>query len=195
MTKFGYYLTLLALFFSPFYFWESGLPQIAHLIMTLAMFINFISLFAFYTLLVNLFVYVKYFDINTLYASCYYIFNIFVWFHLVLLGKKIGPHRFLRTIWVLLWFLLLFELFLILARLGRLYGNSRAMGTFNDPNQMAHWLDITTFLVIWNDRRSFCYNRDCFFVVSLGRSRANSGFSNVRAYESILVVNFLVWQN
>lgn len=151
--QFPYFLTMISLFLSPLYLWKSGLPQIAHIIMALAMILHFLTgkvvwerwwiwgcLFVIYSSIVNLIIYIIYTDEHTILSIFYYVFNYLVWLHIIDLALRKGVHRFLRNIEIIMWVLLFGELILVVTGFGRVFGSSRSMGTFNDPNQMAHFL-------------------------------------------------------
>jgi len=149
---FSLILTLVAVGLSPLYLWRSGMPQVSHILMCLALILQLTrkrlsyqrwwswgGYFVAYTTIVNLLVFGLHRDIHTAMSSSYYLFNFLVWGHLLTLSRKTGPTRFLRSIERVLWSILLIESIVVFTGLGRMFGSSRATGTFNDPNQMAHW--------------------------------------------------------
>lgn len=171
LVKLSYLLTLIALVLSPFYFGGSGKPQISHVVMAIAAILNVIStktrvekwwasglFFAAYTMSVGLVVFVAHCDLTTLQAPLYYMFNFLIWVHLVTLSSKIGTARILKSFNLTLWAVFAMELLLLVTGTGRMYGASRAMGTFNDPNQMANWIVcVSTMLAAigWAINRSW----------------------------------------
>lgn len=151
MAKLSLLLTVAAIGLSPFYFWHSGMPQLAHLVMLLAIAANlaigrfrwvragtWLLFFVAYTLIVNLVVYAVHSDPRTLVSSVYYMYNGLVWFHLITLAEKTGPATFLTAVSRVLWVVLTGQIGLEFLGDGR--GELRSMGTFNNPNQMANWL-------------------------------------------------------
>lgn len=189
----SYILSLISLALSPLYLWKSGLPQVAHIIMALAMALHFIigkvvwerwwswaGLFVVYAAIVNLTVYTKYTDPHSAISASYYIFNFFVWLHLIDLALRKDMNRFLRTIELIMWILLGGELALVVTGFGRMYGSSRSMGTFNDPNQMAHfilWLVICLGAIGWVLHRSWKYGifAWCMGTIATAYSASRSG--------------------
>lgn len=188
-------LTLLSIALGPFYLWESGLPQVAHLIMALAIGLrllfsgfhfrwrrwwNWLIAFAFYTLLVNVLVFFIHRDSHSLFSSLYYLFNALVFVHIVSLAERVGRQRFLRSLHFILWTLLALELVLVLTGQGRVFGGTRAMGTFNDPNQMANWLVVVAmciFAIGWFVYRSWLLGATAtgFALVLMAFSASRSG--------------------
>ncbi len=180
LVKLSYFLTLIALVLSPFYFGGSGQPQISHVVMAIAAILNLISTktrvekwwasglcFAAYTISVGLAVFVAHCDQTTLQAPLYYIYNFLIWVHLVALSSKIGTARILKSFNLTLWAVFAMELLLLVTATGRMYGASRAMGTSNDPNQMANWIvGVATMLAAigWAINRSWVhmYVRCCW---------------------------------
>lgn len=146
-------LIIFSVFLSPFYLWSSGLPQISHFVMLFVFIFHFFAgkwffqrwwfwaaCFVFYATAINLIYYAKYLDSHTLFSVLYYVFNFFVLVSIINIAFRVGTKKFLCAIEIILWCQLIFELLLVLIGLGRKYGGIRAMGTFNDPNQFAHWL-------------------------------------------------------
>lgn len=160
ISRLSFVLSLISLALSPFYFWESGVPQPSHIVLGTAIVVQFLTskliweqwwiwagLFVVYALVVDLIVYILYADIYTLLSPFYYAFNFLVWIHIINIGLKTGVGRFLRAVELVLWVSLFLQLILVFSELGRMYGGNRAMGTFNDPNQMANWLIWTAIIL------------------------------------------------
>lgn len=148
-----YVLSLLAMALGPFYIWKSGIPQLAHCVMAIAIGLHlcqgsfrwrrwwsWLFLFATYTLVVNIIVYTLFRDTHSLYSSFYYLFNASVFVHVAILAERAGRERFLRSVSMILWLLLTLEFVLVLTSTGRVFNDVRVMGTFNDPNQLANWV-------------------------------------------------------
>lgn len=159
------YLTFLSL---PLYLWPSGLPQIGHLLGGAWIFFSLASgkwlvstplvlglIFAFYAGFVNIIVYLAHFDSYSLMSSAYYVYNA------LLLGAVTGISPKASFNKILFWFFRISLLWLFLETvfsitgIGRTYGGSRAMGTFNDPNQFAHWTLWTVIIVIASTYRLY----------------------------------------
>lgn len=203
----AYVLTVTALALSPIYLWSSGLPQLSHLSMAAAIGVHALALlrtpipwrpwwrwallFAGYTLCVNTLVYIQYRDFHTLLSATYYVFNALVWLHLVGLSNAVGKERFLRVVYLTLWVLLSLEVFLVATGRGRMYNISRAMGTFNDPNQMAHWLIWAAVLLAavgWALHRTWAPG-----MIATGLATLGLAFSSSRSGALGLAVILLVY--
>ncbi|WP_448581189.1 hypothetical protein [Thermaurantiacus sp.] len=149
-------LFLLGIFLSPYYFWSSGLPQISHIVLAWGALAVFAKgeviihnpwrnafIFCVYTLSVNSIVAAVNGVVLPLLSSAYYFFNLMIVVGLVNAAIRTGLDQFLRWChWVLLTALMI-QTTIIVSGLGRTFETIRATGTFNDPNQLAHWL-------IWN---------------------------------------------
>lgn len=160
-------LVFLGLFFlyligSPFYFFDSGLPQPADFILALGI-VSFFAysslkekfsisqvylaglLFASYAFLINLVHLYYYPDIRFFLTSLIYVFNISIFIFISFLLKK---HKII-SLKVILWGVLLTT---IIQTLHVLYvpsdHNFRAIGTFNNPNQLAYWTLLTASILI-----------------------------------------------
>lgn len=152
--------SLATLFFLPLYLWSSGLPQIAHIWGLVWIFFALIStrlslagpaklsiVFAVYATLVNVVLFIRYGDMHTLLSIAYYLYNSFL-LAAAIGTAKTGGQRFFRSIEFIFLFWLLLQLLLNALGLGRVFGGVRAMGTFNDPNQFAHWVLWTVILLL-----------------------------------------------
>lgn len=155
----------LQLWLTPFYLWESGLPQLTHLaggavvLLLLLLRRRFVwqsgvmapaALFAVYALVVNLIVYLFYEEWHTLISSFYYLYNVTL-FWAVLQIFYFEPSRAMKL--TRFPFLTLIGLQAVAFALGkgRFFGDSRFMGTFNDPNQLAHWVLWAVIIVLVAD--------------------------------------------
>lgn len=103
--------------------------------------------FAVYATLVNMVVFIRYDDMHTLLSAVYYLYNSLL-FAAVSGTAKTGGQRFFGSIEFIFLFWLLLQLLLNALGLGRVFGEVRAMGTFNDPNQFAHWVLWTVVLLL-----------------------------------------------
>lgn len=139
--------------FLPLYLWESGLPQIGHglgALLTLWSFINgfwkaprtvkVALVFAMYAVTVNSLMYIKYQDYQTILSALYYSYNVALMGAIIGVAHHIGARSFFRVVRSAFAMWLVLESLIIVGGLGRVFGEFRAMGTFNDPNQFAHWV-------------------------------------------------------
>lgn len=149
------------LFLSPFYIWSSGIPQVAHLSMAAAVIIVVANgRIAWHPVLTPGLVFVCYaFVVNTVtsvmndtpapvLASVYYGFNILCAASILTLAFRIGVRRFLTIVYGIFWAALVIEAAIVVTRTGRIFELLRSMGTFNDPNQLAHWLLWITLSIV-----------------------------------------------
>ncbi|WP_126212753.1 O-antigen ligase family protein [Thermus scotoductus] len=161
---FGFFLLGFSL--APFYFWQSGLPQPAHALLLTATFLAFIVrrkwawcgvvqtpllLFVVYSTLINVIVWVRYGDLDSLLSSFYYAYNFLVFWGLQQLIYSSDPRRIFSYLGLVSVALLCTEILLYLLGKGRFFGESRFVGTFNDPNQLAHWILWSVIIVMVMD--------------------------------------------
>jgi hypothetical protein len=146
-------LLIFSILLSPVYLWPSGLPQLSHVLALIpaASFClrgtalklspsQYGLLFALYALTVNIIVFVFHRDPKSLYSAAYYIFNWAVWCAVVAAAVSTPGHRFLRGVRLALWAGLLVQLLVILTGVWGKFKAQRPTGTFNDPNQLSHWV-------------------------------------------------------
>ena len=101
----------------------------------------FYLLFIFIVFLVNSFYFVYYFDLSFLKSFLFYLFNFFA---ILLFSFQNKMNSIMKLN-------LLIQLLIFFTKLGRWYGGSRYMGTFNDPNQFSYFIFITyCFLFLFN---------------------------------------------
>lgn len=156
-------LFLLGFSLTPFYFWQSGLPQPAHVLILAAAFLVFIVrqkwvwcrvvlipllLFVVYSTTVNVIVWVHYEDLHSLLSSLYYAYNFFVFWSIQQLVYSRDSRRIFSYLGPVSVALLFIEILLYLSGKGRVFGETRFVGTFNDPNQLAHWVLWTVIIVL-----------------------------------------------
>lgn len=167
-----FFLCLLTICLLPLYLWKSGLPQIAHIMGVLWMLTLLVKkpvlsaprvlvlgfAFAVYTGIVNLIVYALYLDRHSLLSAFYYVYNVSIFAAVIETARRVEFQNFFPRIVYGSILLLIIELFIVMFGLGRVMEGVRATGTFNDPNQMAHWV-IWTVLIItlggWYLKRGF----------------------------------------
>lgn len=151
---------LLALILSPIYLWSSGLPQLSHWVAVLAIGLRLIlkprlywercwsigAVFVLYTFVVALIVFAIHGDLHTILSPAYYTFGFLVFLFLVTLSKEESKAFLPKVFWIHLIALIILTALSVLG-VGRSFGEVRAMGTFNDPNQMANWVLWTTIII------------------------------------------------
>lgn len=145
-------LAATALLLSPVFLWRSGLPQVSHLVLALALVLRLVIAprfsweryyasgvaFVGYTFAVSTIVYLIHGDAITLLAPLYYSFGLGVF---LLLTTLISTRRkFLNAIFRIHVALLFIGAGALVLGVGRYFGEARYMGAFNDPNQMANWV-------------------------------------------------------
>ncbi|WP_258359790.1 O-antigen ligase family protein [Moorella sulfitireducens (nom. illeg.)] len=154
------YLMLLAFIFSPFYLWQSGLPQISHIIAAVAICLRVLlrprfywerlwglgAAFVLYSYLVGLIIFAKYKDVHTILSPTYYAFGFMIFLFLITLCKEKGS-AFLTKIFWIHFIALFFVTMLGILGIGRMFGQARIIATFNDPNQMANWILWATIII------------------------------------------------
>lgn len=151
---------------SPFYVWESGLPQPAHflgaaLVISLILFrrkfvwdaklMGWGALFSVYAAVVNMFVYAAYLDTHSLLSATYYLYNFSLFWAVQQLANGRNRLWLMGQIRLAFSTLLLVQVFLFLSGRGRVFGESRFMGSFNDPNQLGHWTIWAVIMVLVAD--------------------------------------------
>ncbi|WP_409606340.1 hypothetical protein [Thermus sp.] len=139
---------------SPFYVWESGLPQPAHflgagLVVALLLLRRRFTwdrkvmpwgfLFSIYAAVVNMAVYVTYLDAHSLLSAIYYGFNFSLFWAVQQLADAQGRSWLVKQVRLAFVVLLFVQALFFLSGKGRAFGENRFMGSFNDPNQLAHW--------------------------------------------------------
>ncbi len=161
-------LTLMGSYFilKPFYFWESGLPQVSDIVLISAIslyivknklnisifkgsssyvFLN--SIFAFYISFINTsWSLILNGEISFFIVSMFYIFNLIVSVTIVSLCKKYG-----ELIYKLIYFSVLASIvlqFIIFSLSGGFAGN-RAVAYFNNPNQLGYHSLVTLALLLF----------------------------------------------
>lgn len=151
--KKGFWLFAITIGLAPIYLWSSGLPQVGHIFGGVWIAWTFLNgywsapglvkwgaLFSLYAGVTNLIVFGLHGDIHSLFPVLYYFYNVGLIGALVGTAKRFGYEPTFRLLfWVFLGWLLL-QAALVLSGFARVFGGSRVMGTFNDPNQFAHWI-------------------------------------------------------
>lgn len=146
-------ILLCAIALSPLYLWESGLPQISHIIAAAAVGLGLLTHpylrrkrgwilgvgFVSYAAFVDLVIFALYGDIHSLLSSIYYIFDFIIFIYLVNISANVGKLFISAVCWIHIAQLLLLTL-LSLFSVGKYFGSSRFIGFFNDPNQMGNWV-------------------------------------------------------
>lgn len=146
-------LLLGVLSLSPFYFWSSGLPQISHILAAFALGLRLLRkprlywvrgwgagvAFVVYSSGVAIVVYARYLDPASILGPLYYWFNLCVFILIVTVCAEVG-RGFLKPVFWIHACMLVGISIISITGIGRTYAHLRAMGTFNDPNQMANWI-------------------------------------------------------
>lgn len=155
-------LLLIALFFSQFYTWSSGLPQISHIVIVLSILFyiskyysinisdsKYLLIFVVYISLINLtWFLIDSFNISYLISSMYWIFN-YIFFVVCINLDKSHIDRFFSLILRIIALSYLVEIIIWILGLGRYEFYPRYNGLFNDPNQMAFWILSTCAIYIY----------------------------------------------
>lgn len=137
----------------PVYLWSSGLPQLGHILGAAWILWALLNgywprlapvrwgiLFSVYASVANLVLYGFYGDQITLFSAFYYLYNCGLFGVFVGTANRFGHKVTFRLVfWTLLGWMFL-QAGLILLGFGRTFSDFRFMGTFNDPNQFAHWV-------------------------------------------------------
>lgn len=178
----------LAFFMSQFYTWDSGTPQISHILILLA-FILFVlkinllkvssakilSLFMIYVLINNLvWFFINDFDQGYLNSIAYWIFNFAFYLLLINLRKEREKHL-LSCLLKIITFSYVLSVVLWLLDLGRYDFYPRYNGFFNDPNQMAFWVLSTCSIYLYvSDKKykNFIIYGLAVFLILLTLSRS-----------------------
>lgn len=180
-------IIFLSFFLSQFYLWQSGLPQISHILLILGFF-SFIffnqSLYLgvsrslviliFYIILINVLWFLLVNDNEYLISTVYWCFNGLLFFYLTSL-KIHDFERFKIIIQFLIFFSFVIQVFIWTLGFGEYKFSPRYNGLFNDPNQMAFWvLSCSSIFLLFCDvfyrRLSIIFLG--FFLISLTMSRS-----------------------
>lgn len=157
----AYFLLLLGIFVSPFYLWGSGLPQLSHMILAAAAGLMLLSalvawnpawaaalVFVAYTAAINGIVALVNANPLPLSATAYYAFNLVISVGILTLLHARGLEPALTALYRVLFLVLVLQSAIVVTGLGRTFEMFRATGTFNDPNQLAHWLIWVVVLLV-----------------------------------------------
>lgn len=201
------HLLLVYLSISSLYLWESGLPQVSHIVLMSLLLIyalyihnfNFNSnsillvFFVLYSFLLNVYFYSKYSDVQFLTSSFQIIFNALIFlflYSLFRLEPKVAKYAVRGIIvgYILQWIVLLLGL-------GETKFFPRYAGTFNDPNQMAYWF-LATFACYLLLKEKISKAEFVFifitFVVFVVLSFSRSAFLGILFYVSgVIIFNML----
>lgn len=150
------YVFLFGIFLKQFYLRQSGTVQISDAIIVLSVFtllssgrmrINQIDvslvIFVACTFLVNG-VYAFFYGYRMMMASIYMLYNLSVVLGFRIFTKK---RSFIKSMMFTMKANLLTQFIIYLVGLGRMYGNTRYQGTFNDPNQFGFFVICCIFLL------------------------------------------------
>ena len=171
------FLLIFVYFFSQFYTWQSGLPQISHFLILLTIFILVINkykrlvfnkdlrilfIFLIYSICVNSVWMIYYNDLSYLYSTIYWVFN-FIFLIVFLNLNEIEWSIYKKYILYFICISFFLEILFFLLGMGRYNFQPRYNGYFNDPNQMAFWVlcSISIYLIISKNK---FFNFLVFFV-------------------------------
>lgn len=162
------FLFMLSFVFSPFYFWKSGIPQIADILMVLSFLIfvwshhgafrlsseskHFLKLcfvFVAYVTLVNVFYFFSLKSMAFLRASLYYVYNFFIVSYILLLHQR-HKEDVLRVVYISSLISILVQLILFIVGGG--FSGRRMILSFNNPNQLARWGIMVVSLILFSSR-------------------------------------------
>lgn len=147
-------LLFLYILTKPFYFWESGLPQVSDFILLVGIAVAFIVykpkkinlilkknmhfvLFLVFVMLINLLYSIYHSEISFNLRTLYYIFDMLgILLFTIVLDDNRNAKSILRKAFMLA---LIMQLIILVAGVGRYIAGYRYMGTFNDPNQFAYF--------------------------------------------------------
>lgn len=175
--------------FSPLYFFPSGLPQISDIVLMLGVmpfltlrFMGFRgavpplylvgALFVFYTIFINMINFAFYPEIRFVLTSLIYFFNFLVLAFVIIFFRQDPDTAKNYTFYALA----LSVLIQLLAVLFLPQTGWRAMGTFNNPNQLAYWGVLTSVMLVFLKRGSVFNILDyaLLFIIAYIESKALS---------------------
>lgn len=166
----------------PFYLWNSGLPQISDIVLAIAFFMilfkvpkgeigrtikdnKYFFFFLIFVVVINIFYSIIYLDSNFLLHGLYYVFDAIGIITFVLCIKN--NDGFERTLNNSLKLSLTIQLLIFLLGVGRYYGVTRYMGTFNDPNQFAYYCFLSFGFIFLISRKEKKKTDLLFFALAL----------------------------
>ena len=168
LSKFFYFIGVI---FTPFYFFPSGGVQFCDLFFLISLFIFFttknnylllnelkyssqleyLRIFIFWTFIVNLFVFIFWFQKNTLLSSFYYVYNYLILL-LTLSFFILSGNSFLTKVYYSFFISIILVFLFAILNLDYLFADKyffRRAVTFNNPNQLGYWaLMVMTILFI-----------------------------------------------
>lgn len=190
--KFLVFFIAMGFFFSQFYLWKSGLPQLSHIFIILSIFIFFIFhneikvfeskyliFFVCYTIFINIYYTFLIDDLSYIVSTIYWVFNLILF--LVLINLKLeNIQKLFSYLKFIIPFSLIINIMIWAVGAGRYDFSPRYNGYFNDPNQMAFWVlcSCAIGMILYNNYKSkfFIYFLS-FFIILLTMSRsATLGF-------------------
>lgn len=166
MINFAKYSLLIYLLLKPFYIFSSGGLQVADIFLLIAfallvvgswhvpnkrkVFVEAIQqhrlfiLFIACTLIINSLYFIVYPEFKFLLSSLYFVFNAMA---IILFTLFFKDKLFLSRVGAVFKFNLLLQLAIWAVGIGRVYGETRYMGTFNDPNQFGYYVLLSFFYI------------------------------------------------
>lgn len=149
-------------------------------------------LFVVFVFLINVIYYIIYQNIEFLISTLHYIF---ILIGVYVFSYSIREKNFLESTYKIMKVNILVQLVIYLLNIGKYYGNTRYMGTFNDPNQFAFFifLSIVYIYIIGNiltkNNNNLLYYLIVIYLIFESAS-AGMFMAIVIFYTFLLIVNF-----
>lgn len=137
---------------------------------------NLFFLFVCFVVAINLAYSIAYSNVGFLWAVAYFAFNFFVIIEFRYLARQ---KSFLKGFFIATCMCLLIQFVIYFSGKGRMFSDSRYMGTFNDPNQLAFFVMSRFFIV---------YMIHCHMCDIVGKSK-------IWTFAAFLITMFLVVQS
>lgn len=189
MINIAKYLLLAYLLFKPFYVFGSGGLQPADVFLLLAFSLLFICLwhapsgrkrligifqehrlfviFVGCTIIINTIYMLIYPELKFALSSLYFVFDLLA---VVLFTVCLRDNKFLQRAGYVFKFNMLLQLGIWAVGVGRLYADSRYMGTLNDPNQFGYYILLSLLFIyavdmLLNNKKTYIYYIIAFFLI------------------------------
>nr|WP_319947307.1 hypothetical protein [uncultured Shimia sp.] len=159
-------LVLLSVLLAPFYFLPSGLPQLSHLVIALAVVVRIMNgsfrlrvrvlripavrlllMFVFWVICVSLTWSFVFLNFKPLFYALFYVFNLmFVLMFLDTLER--GGEKFGRAAYNFFALVMVLQFLIVFGNVGRMWYGYRSMGFFNNPNQLAYFALLNSSMIL-----------------------------------------------
>ncbi len=207
--KISAYILLSSFILGSFYFWESGYPQICHILAFLAVAlyflfiggknagtaINYGFIFITYCFMISLIYFILYKDVITIISFLYYLFNFLIFYLIVLLIKEFKGW-ILSKIFLIHLLLLIINSILLIYSGARFQSVQRITANFNDPNQMANY--ILWSIIIISIAGSYLYGSLIYEgisillgIICIGYSASRSGFIGLVVIMTVYIIQLM----